>query len=69
MSKILIAFAAGIGLGLLLAPETGADLREKLGDWLNDAADNARDSVKKGVRRGENAADDLESKIRNAVTD
>lgn len=67
MSKILIAFIAGLGLGLLLAPKTGADPREKLADWLGEAADNARDTVKRGIHRGESAAEDLESRVRNAV--
>lgn len=67
MSKIMIAFIAGLSVGLLLAPETGADLREKLTDWLGEAADTARDTVKRGIHRGESAAEDLESRLRKAV--
>lgn len=67
MTKLLIAFMAGLGLGLLLAPEEGKELREKIGDWLNDSADSGRDAVRKGVREGQNAADDLEARLHKAV--
>jgi gas vesicle protein len=67
MTKILVAFLAGLGLGLLLAPEEGKELREKIGDWFNDAVDTGRDAVRNGVSRGQDAVDDLESRLRNAI--
>jgi gas vesicle protein len=45
MNKILITLAAGIGLGLLLAPGKGSETWKKLKDGFNDLKDDATDKA------------------------
>ena len=39
MITLLVGAAVGAGLGLLLAPRSGKETREKLKDWLDDHRD------------------------------
>jgi len=43
MNKILVAFFAGIAIGVLIAPAKGAETRKKLSDGINDLADGISD--------------------------
>jgi gas vesicle protein len=59
------AAAAGVVIGLLLAPEKGTELRAKVsqraGDWtgyLSDLFANAKDEVENLTRKGSKAASD-----------
>ncbi|RYY59698.1 MAG: YtxH domain-containing protein [Chitinophagaceae bacterium] len=65
------AAAAGVALGLLLAPEKGTDLRARIGktagDWgdsLTDLFANAKGELQNLARKGRDAADDSLSNAR-----
>ena len=77
-SKIILglvgAAAAGVVVGLLLAPEKGTELRsrisQKAGDWtshLSDLFSNAKDEVGNLRRKGARAASDAGSKFNNVT--
>lgn len=62
--------ALGVGIGLLLAPEKGADLRKKLGDtaggWADQLSDifaNAKGEMANLRGKGTQAASDLANKF------
>lgn len=67
-SKILLgvfgALAAGVVIGLLVAPEKGSDMRKKIrktaGDWA--------DGLGKLWNNGKEAADNLKSKAKSAAS-
>jgi gas vesicle protein len=73
-TKILLGVvggvALGVGIGLLLAPEKGTDLRRKLGDtaggWADQLSDifaNARGEMQNLKGKGSRAASDLANKF------
>jgi gas vesicle protein len=77
-SKIILglvgAAAAGVVVGLLLAPEKGTDLRSKIsqktGDWtshLSDLFANAKDEVSNLKRKGASVASNAGSKFNNVT--
>ena len=47
MNKILIAFGAGIAIGILIAPARGAASRAKLQNGFNDLANKIENKKKK----------------------
>ncbi len=54
-SKIILgllgAAAAGIAIGMLMAPEKGADIRKKISDTANDLADKVGDMIDAGKEK------------------
>ena len=56
---ILAGLVAGAAIGLLLAPEKGSDLREKLNDTLKSAGDD----IKKKVMSQIDSLNDKKNKI------
>ena len=77
-SKIILglvgAAAAGVIVGLLLAPEKGTELRSKIsqkaGDWtshLSDLFANAKDEVGNLTKKGSRAASDAGSRFNNVT--
>ncbi|MGZ3854269.1 MAG: YtxH domain-containing protein [Flavisolibacter sp.] len=75
-TKVIIglvgAAAAGVIVGLLVAPEKGSDMRKKVGetatDWagrLTDLFATAKDEVDKLKTRGTGMAKDAASKFNN----
>lgn len=42
IAALLVGAAAGAAIGLLLAPESGSELREDIADYVNDLADKAK---------------------------
>lgn len=73
-TKILLGVvggvALGVGIGLLLAPEKGSDLRRKLGDtaggWADQLSDifaNARGEMQNIKGKGTRVASDLANKF------
>ncbi|HEU4471752.1 MAG TPA: YtxH domain-containing protein [Flavisolibacter sp.] len=75
-SKVILglvgAAAAGVLVGLLLAPEKGSDLRKKVkdtaGDWaghLTDLFANAKGEVENLRSKGSRAAGDAGSRFNN----
>ncbi len=78
-SKIILglvgAAAAGVVVGLLLAPDKGTELRSKIskktGDWTNHLSDlfsSAKEEVSNMARKGSRVASDAGNKFNN-VTD
>ena len=77
-SKVILglvgAAAAGVLVGLLLAPEKGADTRKKIsktaGDWasqLSDLFTNAKEEIANLKKKGAKAAGDVAGKYTNAT--
>lgn len=75
-TKVLLgivgAAAAGVAIGMLLAPEKGTELRakvsQKAGDWtgyLSDLFANAKDEVSNLAKKGSKAASDAGSRYNN----
>ena len=79
---ILGAAAAGVVIGLLIAPEKGKDIRKKIKDTAGDWADNisslwahgkeaAEDAVNEGrdkVRQAKSSAEDKANKIKESLS-
>ena len=77
-SKVILglvgAAAAGVLVGLLLAPEKGTDTRKKIskaaGDWagqLSDLFANAKDEITNLKNKGTKAATDAASRYTNTT--
>ena len=85
-SKVLIgilgAAAAGVVIGLLLAPEKGSDTRKKIketaGDWTDslaglwqkgkDAAENAYSDAKGKAKEAKSSAEDKANKVKESFS-
>jgi len=71
-SKVLLgilgAAAAGVVIGLLIAPEKGKDMRKKLRKTAGDWADNLSNMWAHGKEAAEGTMDDLKEKVRQART-
>ena len=69
-SKVLIgilgAAAAGVVIGLLLAPEKGTDTRKKIKSTAGDWADSLTGLWQKGRDAAEDAYSDAKDKIKGA---
>jgi gas vesicle protein len=71
---IVGAAAAGVAIGLLLAPEKGADLRRKIkdtaGDWsdhLTDLFANAKGELENLAKKGSRSAGSTADKFSNST--
>lgn len=58
---LLAATAAGIAIGLLIAPEKGADMRKKIVDKANDLGSKAGDII----NAGKDKLSELSGKVAN----
>lgn len=79
---ILGAAAAGVVIGLLVAPEKGSDTRKKIrkaaGDWADnlshlwadgkEAADGTLENVKDKVKQARSAAEDKANKVKESYS-
>ena len=69
-SKVLIgilgAAAAGVVIGLLIAPETGKEMRDKIKSQAGDWADNLGGLWQRGRDAAEDAFHDAKDKVRSA---
>lgn len=45
IAALLVGAAAGAAIGLLLAPESGSELREDIADYVNDLFDKAKNQA------------------------
>jgi gas vesicle protein len=63
---ILGAAAAGVVIGLLIAPEKGTDMRKKLKKTTSDWADTLTNLFVKGKEAADDAADEVHTKARQA---
>ena len=77
-SKVVLglvgAAAAGVIVGLLLAPDKGTEVRKKIsqtaGDWANHLADlfaNAKDEIANLKNKGTKAASDAANRYTNTA--
>ena len=71
---IIGAVAAGVIIGLMVAPEKGSDMRKRLkrttGSWadsLSDMSGEAMDSVKDSMKRVKDAAREKMGRVKEAV--
>lgn len=46
IAALLVGAAAGAAIGLLLAPESGSELREDIADYVNDLVEKTKDKAK-----------------------
>jgi len=63
---ILGAAAAGVVIGLLIAPEKGEDMRKKLRKTAGDWADNLSDLWARGKEAAEDGLDSAKEKVKQA---
>jgi gas vesicle protein len=63
---ILGAAAAGVVIGLLIAPEKGSDTRKKIKNTAGDWADNLGSLWNKGKRMAEDGLEEVRHKGRQA---
>jgi gas vesicle protein len=61
---ILGAAAAGVVIGLLLAPEKGKDTRKKIKQTAGEWADSLTQLLAKGKKAAEDLAQDAKDKVR-----
>ena len=68
-SKVVVAvlagMAAGAALGLLLAPESGSEMRKKISEGTNDLIDEILDKASEGL----DALNDLKDQINTKVSE
>jgi len=79
---ILGAAAAGVVIGLLVAPEKGSDMRKKIrktaGDWADnishlwtdgkETAEEAMENVKDKVRQARSSSEDKANKVKESFS-
>ena len=69
-SKVLLgilgAAAAGVVIGLLVAPEKGTDMRKKIRKTAGDWADNLGHLWTRGKEAAEEAVEGVKEKVRHA---
>ena len=63
---ILGAAAAGVVIGLLIAPEKGKEMRKKIRKTAGDWADNLGHLWTRGKQAAEDAMDDMKEKAKHA---
>lgn len=64
---LLGAAAAGLIVGLLIAPEKGKDLRKKIKDKTNDLVDQFGDMISKGENSIKSKVESTISKMKESV--
>ncbi len=66
---VLGAAAAGIAIGMLMAPEKGADMRKRISDTANDLADQVGDIITTGKEKISNVAGTVSKQAEGLVND
>lgn len=64
IAALLAGFAAGAAAGILLAPEKGSDLRQKISDTISDWADTIAEAADSGMK----SVDDLKERVEEKST-
>jgi gas vesicle protein len=67
MNKTLLALLAGIGIGMLIAPDKGSSTRKKLRGKFDDLKDEAEEQVSDLVNKGREVVKAGKSKIADAL--
>jgi gas vesicle protein len=67
MNKTLLALLAGIGIGMLVAPDKGSSTRKKLRGKFQDFKDDAEDQISDLVDKGREVVKAGKSKIADAL--
>jgi gas vesicle protein len=67
MNKTLLALLAGIGIGILVAPDKGSSTRKKLRGKFEDFKDDAEDQISDLVDKGREVVKAGKSKIADAL--
>jgi gas vesicle protein len=71
MKSFLIGLGVGHGLGVLFAPMSGEETRNRLSDTANDLADSARDTMEQGrdrMQRGVSAIRSATDRVSSSVS-
>ncbi len=67
MNKTLLAVLAGIGIGMLIAPDKGSSTRKKLRGKFEDFKDEAEDQVSDLVDKGREVVKAGKSKLTDVL--
>lgn len=67
MNKTLLALLAGIGIGMLIAPDKGSATRQKIRGKFDDLKDQADDGISDLVDKGREVVKAGKSKIADAL--
>ena len=67
MNKTLLAILAGIGIGMLIAPDKGSSTRNKIRGKFNDLKDQTEDEVAEFVDKGRKVLRAGKDKIADAL--
>jgi gas vesicle protein len=65
LAALLAGMAAGAAIGLLFAPEKGADTRDKLNESLRNLSDSIKDRASDELNNLKNAKDRVASNIKS----
>jgi gas vesicle protein len=61
--RVLVAalsgFVAGVAVGLMVAPASGSEIRQRIADSAGDFAGGIKDKIRSMRRKGEEELDDL----------
>ena len=61
--RVLVAalsgFVAGVAVGLMVAPASGSEIRQRIADSAGDFAGGIKDKIRNMRRKGEEELDDL----------
>ncbi|MCJ8209164.1 YtxH domain-containing protein [Mucilaginibacter sp. RS28] len=69
IAALLIGAAAGAAIGLLLAPESGSELREDIADYVNDLFDKAKNQAQTTVDDIKQYSSNVVDKAKNKFSD
>jgi len=67
MNKTLLALLAGIGIGMLVAPDKGSSTRKKLRGKFEDFKDDAEDQISDLADKGREVVKAGKSKLADAL--
>ncbi len=66
---LLAGLAAGAALGILLAPDSGSETRDKLSRSLNDLGDSIKDIAAEQIDKFTEAKDKIVSRVKGEAED
>lgn len=69
MKSFLAGLGIGVGLGLIFAPLTGEETRDRIQRRAEDLADSARDLVDQGRERMRSTVSAMKGRVNDAVNE